>query len=121
MKDADRQYDLIVAAIAVNYVDIAMEAARAAGAAGGTVIRARSRGNAKAEQFIGITLMEEQELLLVLTKRENKVAIMQALNDSVGLKTEARGVIFSLPVDRTAGIAAEDGEGSEQKKEEKHE
>ena len=48
MKDKDRKYDLIIAAIAVNYVDIAMEAARAAGAAGGTVIRARSTGNAKA-------------------------------------------------------------------------
>lgn len=110
MKDSDRQYDLIVAAIAVNHVDIAMEAARAAGAAGGTVIRARSTDNAKAAQFIGITLMKEQELLLILAKRENKLPIMQALNDAVGLKTEARGVIFSLPVDRTVGIAADEEE-----------
>lgn len=110
MKSEDRKYDLIVAAIAVNHIDPAMEAARAAGAAGGTVIRARSTGNAKAEQFIGITLMEEQELLLILTKRENKLAIMQALSDTVGLKTEAGGVIFSLPVDKTAGIAAADEE-----------
>ena len=115
MKDKDRKYDLIIAAIAVNHVDIAMEAARAAGAAGGTVIRARSTGNAKAEQFIGITLTDEQELLMILTKRENKVAIMQALNDTVGLKTEASGVIFSLPVDRTAGIAGVDEEIEEQK------
>ncbi len=110
MKDEDRKYDLIVAAIAVNHVDLAMEAARAAGAAGGTVIRARSAENAKAEQFIGITLMEERELLLILAKRENKPTIMQALSDTVGLKTEAGGVIFSLPVDRTAGIAAADEE-----------
>ena len=115
MKDKDRKYDLIIAAIAVNYVDIALEAARAAGAAGGTVIRARSTGNAKAEQFIGITLTDEQELLLILAKRENKLAIMQALNEKVGLKTEASGVIFSLPVDRTAGIAGVDEEIEEKK------
>ncbi len=33
---------------------------------------------------------------------------MQALSDKIGLKTEAGGVIFSLPVDRTAGISATD-------------
>ena len=52
---------------------------------------------------------------MILTKRENKLAIMQALNDTVGLKTEARGVIFSIPVDRTAGIAGVDEEIEEQK------
>lgn len=115
MKDEDRKYDLIVASIAANHVDLAMEAARAAGAAGGTVIRARATGNSKAEQFIGITLMEERELLLILTKREGKLAIMQALSEKVGLKTEAGGVIFSLPVDKTAGISALGGETEEEK------
>lgn len=118
MHSEDRKYDLIIAAIAVNHVDIAMEVARAAGAAGGTVIRARSTGNEKAEQFIGITLMQEQELLLILSKRENKQTIMEALSEKVGLKTEANGVIFSLPVDRTAGIPAGDTEA--EKGEEAH-
>ena len=110
MHAEERKYDLIVAAIAVNHADIAMEAARAAGAAGGTVVRARSTGNEKSEQFIGITLMQEQEILLILSKHENKRAIMEALNETVGLKTEANGVIFSLPVDRTVGIPAGDSE-----------
>lgn len=106
MKDGERKYDLIVAAIEANFVDEAMEAARLAGAAGGTVIRARTLDNAKAEQFIGISLTNEQDLLLILAKREGKLAIMQALSEKVGLKTEAGGIIFSLPVDGTAGIAA---------------
>ncbi|MDE6274829.1 MAG: P-II family nitrogen regulator, partial [Clostridiales bacterium] len=108
MYQQDRKYDLIVAAMAANCVDEAMEAARAAGAAGGTVIRARALKNEKAEQFIGISLTQEQELLLILTKREGKLAIMNALSEKVGLKTEAGGVIFSLPVDKTAGISATD-------------
>ena len=105
MKDEQRQYDLIIAAVAANFVDDAMEAARTAGAAGGTIVRGRAASNEKAEQFIGISLMQEQELLFILTTRERKLAIMQALSEKVGLKTEAGGVIFSLPVDRTAGIA----------------
>lgn len=108
VKSADRKYDLIVAIVAANHVDEAMEAARAAGAAGGTVIRSRSLGNAKAEQFIGISLTVEQEILFILVKKEAKLAIMEALSEKIGLKTAAGGVIFSLPVDRTAGISAAD-------------
>lgn len=113
MNAADRKYDLIVASVEANRMDEAMEAARAAGAAGGTVIRARSLDNKKAEQFAGISLMEERELLLILAKKEGKLAIMQALSDKVGLKTDAGGVIFSLPVDRTAGISVADEEAQE--------
>lgn len=106
MKDKDRTYDLIVAILAEGYVDDAMEAARQAGAAGGTIIRSRSLSNAKAEQFIGISVHEETEILLILSKREGKLAIMDAISQSAGLKTEAGGMLFSLPVDKTVGVGA---------------
>ena len=106
MKDNERNYDLIVVIVAEGYVDDAMEAARNAGAAGGTIIRARSLANAKAEQFIGISIQEESELLLILAQRQGKMAIMQALSQSAGLKTEAGGILFSVPVDRTVGVGA---------------
>ena len=106
MKDNERKYDLIVAIVAEGYVDDAMEAARNAGAAGGTIIRARSLANAKAEQFIGISIQEESEVLLILAQREGKLAIMEAVSKSAGLKTEAGGMLFSLPVDRTVGVGA---------------
>lgn len=116
MTDANRKFDLIVAIVNSNFTDEAMEAARSAGAAGGTIIRARTLSNAKAEQFIGITLAQEQEVLLILTRRESKTEIMHALSERVGLKSEAGGVIFSLPVDKTAGIGAETGEEEPAKK-----
>ncbi len=115
MNNQDRKYDLIVVSVEANHVDEAIEAAQSAGAAGGTVVRARSLNNAKAEQFVGISLLDEREILLILTKKEGKLAIMQALSEKVGLKTEAGGVIFSLPVDRTAGISAADEEEPEGK------
>ena len=117
MTNENRTYDLIVAIVDSNYTDEAMEAARSVGAAGGTIIRARTLSNAKAEQFIGITLAAEQEVLLILTKRESRNVIMDALKERVGLKIEAGGVIFALPVDRTVGIGAvEPEENAEAKK-----
>ena len=106
MKDKDRKYSLIIAEVAAGYVDDAMEAARAVGAAGGTILRARSINNAKAEQFVGISIHEESEILLILAQREGKMAIMNALSQSAGLKTDAGGILFSVPVDRTVGVGA---------------
>lgn len=106
MKDKDRNYDLIIAEVSAGYVDDAMEAARAVGAAGGTILRARSINNAKAEQFVGISIHEEAEILLILAQREGKMAIMNALSQSAGLKTDAGGILFSVPVDRTVGVGA---------------
>ena len=114
MTSETRQYDLIIAAVTAGFVDEAMEAARGAGAAGGTIIHAHTLNNTKAEQFIGVSLLEERDLLLILTKREGKLPIMQALFDSVGLKTQAGGIIFSLPVDKTAGISASDEVAAEE-------
>ena len=117
MTDKKRTYDLIICAVNAEYSDKAMEAARSAGAAGGTILNARMLDNKKANQFIGISLATEQEILLILTKREGKLAIMQALFDKVGVKTEAGGIIFSVPVDRTVGIgAAEPSEATSEEK-----
>ena len=40
---------------------------------------------------------------------------MQALFDKVGLKTQAGGIIFSVPVDKTAGISVADETQAEEK------
>ena len=108
MNEEKRKYDLIVCAVNAEYSDRAMEAARLAGAAGGTILHARMLDNKKAQQFIGISLAREQEILLILTKREGKMDIMRELFESVGVKTEAAGIIFSVPVDRTMGIGGEE-------------
>ena len=110
MKNEDRKYNLVIAVMCAGNVDAAMEAARAAGASGGTVVRARATDNQKAEQFVGITLLQEQEMLMILTKKERTQAIMDALSETIGLKTPACGIIYALPVDRTAGISAADEE-----------
>ncbi len=104
--DAERTHELIIVALENGFAEEAMEAARAAGAAGGTLIHAMTLNNAKAEQLIGVTLQKETEVLAILTKREGKLAIMNAVRDAVGLKTDAGGVLFSLPVDNLVGVGA---------------
>lgn len=99
------KYELIVASVEQGSTDQVMEAARSAGAAGGTILHARRAGVHEAEKFYGITLQKERELLAILTTREGKRAIMQAIADSVPLAGEQGGVVFSLPVDSIEGLA----------------
>ena len=91
-----RKYDLIVAAVESGYADEAMNAAREAGAAGGTLIKAMTLNNRKAEQLIGVTLQQETEILIILTKCEGKLPIMRAIQETAGLKTgRGRRAVFA--------------------------
>ena len=99
-----REYCLIVTAMQKGFAEEAMEAARAAGAAGGSVLTAATLGDKKAEQLIGVTLQKETDVLLILAKNDGKDAITDAILKKVGLKTDGGGVVFTLPVDSIAGV-----------------
>lgn len=87
-----------------GYSEMVMEAARSAGAAGGTVIHARGTGMQSAEQFFGVSLASEKDIIYIVTNREKKNAIMTAIMRKAGLETPAKAIAFTLPVTATAGL-----------------
>ncbi len=87
-----------------GYSEDVMDAARTAGAAGGTVIHAKGTGTKQAEKFFGITLASEKDIIFIVTKTEMKTAIMEAIMKNAGIETKAKGIVFSLPVTDTAGL-----------------
>lgn len=103
-KEKQTMHELVIAVVNTKYTDAAIEAARAAGAAGATVFHTKSINNQRAEQSIGTTLNRETESIFFLTTLEYKTRIMEAVRDVAGLKTEGGAVIFSLPVDDLVGI-----------------
>jgi nitrogen regulatory protein PII len=100
-------YDLIISIVNHGFSDDFMNTARAAGATGGTVINARGQAHQGAVKFFGVSVQNERELILILTKREKKIDIMKAVSEAHGLNTEAQGLIFSLPVDDMLGLSWE--------------
>lgn len=81
-----------------------MQEARAAGARGGTILRARGSADQNTSQFIGITIQPEKEVILIITKEEEKNDIMRSINAKLGVGTEAHAICFSLPVDGLIGV-----------------
>ena len=103
-KEKETMHELVIAVVNTKYTDIAIDAARAAGATGATVFHTKSINNDKAEQVIGTSISRETESILILTTLEYKTKIMEAIRDAAGLKTEGGAIIFSLPVDDLVGV-----------------
>lgn len=100
----DTNYELLVVIANQGYVEPIMDAAREAKAPGGTVIHAKGTGAEKAEKFLGVSLAAEKEMIFMVTRRENKNAIMKAIMDKAGMNSKAKAIVFSLPVTETAGM-----------------
>ncbi len=100
----ERDYDLIITIVNHGDSDIVMDAAKQAGATGGTVLTGRGLGTKEAEKFFGITIQPEKEVVLIVIKREYKKAIMQSICKTAGLSSEASGITFSLPIDDVIGL-----------------
>jgi nitrogen regulatory protein PII len=96
--------DLIIAVINHGYSEEFMNVAREAGASGGTVLHARGLTHEGPIKFFGIAVQEEKEIVLVLTSREKKLPLMEAVSRSCGITTKAEGLIFSLPVENVMGL-----------------
>ena len=97
-------HELLVVIANQGYNEMVMDAARKAGAAGGTVLHAKGVGMKRAEKFLGVSLVSEKELVLIVTKTEQKNEIMRAIMKEAGMETKAKSLVFSLPVTSTAGL-----------------
>lgn len=94
---------LIITVADRGNTDIIMEAARGAGASGGTVVNAQGTGAGMAK-FFGVSISEEKEMIYIVAKKEIRDNIMHAIMEKAGSNTDAHGILFSLPVDSIVGI-----------------
>lgn len=97
-------HQLVVVITNQGHTDQVMEAARAAGATGGTALHAKGTGTELARKFFGVSIAEEKEIILILTGEETRKDIMQAIIRKAGMQTEAQSLVFSLPVSDLAGL-----------------
>ncbi len=117
----DNKYELILTILNRGFSDLVMDSARAVGATGGTIVTARGTGTKEVERLFGITVSQEKELVLILTLKENRNAIMNAICQSAGLNTQGKGITFSLPVDDIFGVSFGINNGETVQTEEKNE
>ena len=89
----DTRYELLLVVANQGYTGSIMDAARTAGAGGGTVIHAKGTGMEGAAAFLGV---------LIVSRTSQKNTIMKAIME--GANPKAGTIVFSLPVTDTAGL-----------------
>lgn len=108
--EKEMTHELIVVITNQGCTDKVMDAARAAGATGGTAVHAKGTGTELAKKFFGLSIASEKEMILILTRTETRKPIMKAIMQEAGMKTEAQSLVFSLPVSDLAGLRQLDPE-----------
>ncbi len=101
---AENKFELVVCIVNAGFSQMVMQAARNAGAKGGTILHARGSANPEAEEFFNIEIQPDKEMLLLLVPGTIKDAVLRAVYKVSGTGTDAAGIAFSLPVSRTTTI-----------------
>lgn len=97
-------HELIYVIINEGCSDMVMSAARPAGASGGTVLSGKGTGIRKSEKFMGMTLADEKEVVMIVADANKKAAIMKAVIEKAGPGTKAAAICFSMPVSHVVGL-----------------
>lgn len=101
----DCKHLLIATVVNQGYSQQVMDAARGAGAGGGSVLHSRHIvGDGVDMSFWGLTVQEEKEIILIIADREKKLPIMKAIGEACGMRTKAQGLVVSLPIESVLGL-----------------
>lgn len=92
-------YELLSVIVNNGSADQVMDAARNAGATGGTVIHARGTARPDDASFFGITIVPEKELVMILTPRDKSSRIMESIKAEFKDAEPGSGIAFRTVVE----------------------
>lgn len=92
-------YELLSVIVNSGGADQVMDAARRAGATGGTVIHARGTARPDDATFFGITIVPEKELVMILSPRGKSAHIMESIRSEFKDAEPGSGIAFRMPVE----------------------
>ena len=101
----EAKFELIVTIVNRGGFEAVKEAAKTAGARGGTLLHGLGLGGEEAAKFLGISIQPEKDVVLIVVNKDDRELVMQRILDTAGIRTEYRGICFSLPVDSALGLA----------------
>ena len=92
-------HTLISVIVNAGFANDVMEAARKAGARGGSILTARGTGTEEDVKFFGITLVPEKEMLLIVAARDKMAPILEAISQTPILNVPGGGIVFTMNVE----------------------
>jgi nitrogen regulatory protein PII len=81
-----------------------IDAAKAGGAEGATVLCGRGSGIHEKAKFLGIVIEPEKEVVLTLVESTKRDAIFKSIAKGINIDQPGAGIMFSLDITRVIGI-----------------
>ena len=98
------RFKLLVAIVSQGRCSPLVEAAKAAGAEGATIVRGRGTGVHEGAKFLGLPIEPEKDVMLVLVPVGAAEEVLDAMVTAGQLDQPGKGIVFMLDVPRVAGI-----------------
>ena len=98
------RFSVLIAMLADDLEDKAIDIAKRAGAGGVTIMDARGIGGEEKKTFFGLTYEGSQSVLLFVLERKLSLTVMKALTTELDLANHSKGVVFTVPLEHIAGI-----------------
>ncbi|PKM30780.1 MAG: transcriptional regulator [Gammaproteobacteria bacterium HGW-Gammaproteobacteria-11] len=98
------KFSVLVAMLAEDLEEQAIEVAKAAGAGGMTILNGRGLGAEQKKTFFGLTYEGSQSVLILVLEKKLSLRVMKRLVAELDLNNHSRGVVFTLPLEHIAGI-----------------
>ena len=100
---SEGDYKLIFVSVRRGFEGEVLEAAKLEGHSGAMVMQAKSVEKVR-KRFFGFSVDPETSIVLMIVKSEIVVPVIKSIYSVVDFKSEARGMLFVLPISMVCGL-----------------
>jgi nitrogen regulatory protein PII len=101
------QFKVILASVKSDITDKVVDAAKAAGATGATIIHARGTGIREAKTFFGLSLEAQTDIIMFLLEERLVSQVLETIGSAGEFNKPGTGIAFVLPVDQVIGLESQ--------------
>lgn len=98
------KFAVLVAILAEDLEEKAIDSAKQAGAGGVTILDARGMGSKEKKTFFGLTYEGSQSVLIFVLEKKLSVTVLKQITRDLDLTSNSKGVVFTIPLEHIAGI-----------------
>ena len=102
------KFSVLVAILAEEMEDDAIDIARKAGAGSVTLLNARGITADDKKTFFGLTYEGSQSVLMFVLEKKLSLQVLKALTRELDLDNNPRGIAFTFPLEHLGGIDTRD-------------
>lgn len=101
------KFKLVLAPVKTHKTDPIVDAAKAAGATGATIISARGTGMHEAKTFFGLTLEDQTDIVMFILEEHLVKKVLEAIETAGEFGKPGTGIAFVVPVENVIGLESQ--------------